>query len=407
PFVYLLAKKLIGVELSGWIAVSLFSVTAYIHFYSHDARYITLCIFLIISCSYFLLKATERNQFKWWLGYVITGLLALYSSAILVLLIFSHLLYVLFFQKKIIPSFLISISIILLVYLPWSIFIINSYAEVSGAMAWHEFFNKNFNALILIYYQLMMMSRALVSLIDLYNGWNFGRNGEHLNTLLNVFIAIFIIISIVYAKRKMKRESFYFLLFMLLPSFLFFLLTDLIRGAGTSLLMRYHYLNILAILFFLTFFFTRKITHKKITYFAIYAGIAALGIVSVIRISQSKTWDIYPVYDFAPLKYIENSASCLLISDFTTPVNNGVTAFLMVINEIETENVDILYTLPDNLNIKTDLIQNKFDAIFVLYASEQLLENLKSQFEDQLTQIESPELYNPFWQIKIPPNTNN
>jgi len=64
----------------------------------------------------------------------------------------------------------------------------------------------------------------------------------------------------------------------------------------------------------------------------------------------------------------------------------------MVINEIKTENVDILYTSPDNLNIKTDLIQNKYDAAFVLYGSEQLLGNLKSQFENQLTQIESPEL---------------
>lgn len=147
PFVYLLSKKLIGFELSGWIAVSLFSVFAYFHYYAHEARYIMLCVFLIVSCSYFLLKASERNQLKWWLGYVATGILALYSSVILGLLIFSHLLYVVSFKKKIILSFLISISIIILFYLPWLIFIINSYAEVSGAMAWHEWYNEDLNVL--------------------------------------------------------------------------------------------------------------------------------------------------------------------------------------------------------------------------------------------------------------------
>ncbi len=398
PFVYLLAKKLIDFELAGWIAVSLFSVFAYSHYYTHEARYVMLCIFLIISSSYFLLKASDRNQFKWWLGYVVAGILALYSSVILGLLIFGHCLYIFLFRKKMLKSFLISISVILLFYLPWLIFIVNSYTEVSGAMAWHEFYNNNLSALLLIYYQLMMLSRALVSLVDVYN-WDFGRNGELLTNLLNVLIAIFIVLSVVYAKRKMKQESFYFLLFMLLPSFLFFLISDLIRGAGTSLIMRYHYLNFVAILFFLTFIFTRKISHKKITYFAIYAGIAVFGIVSVVRISQSKTWDIYKIYDFAPVKQIENSANCLLISDFTTPANNGITAFLMVINEIETGNVDILYTLPDNPNIKNETIQNKYSSIYVFYASEQLLDNLKSQFEDQLIQIKSPELYNPFWEI--------
>ncbi len=399
PFVYLLAKKLLDFELSGWIAVSLFSVFAYFHYYTHEARYIMLCVFLIVSCSYFLLKASDRNQLKWWLGYVITGILALYSSVILGLLIFGHCLYIFLFRKKILPSFLISISIIILFYLPWFIFIINSYAEVSGAMAWHEFYNEDLTVLNLLYGLLMMMSRAVVSLLD-KNTWFYGLNGKYLNTLLYALNAILIIVSIVYAKRKMKRESFYFLLFVLLPSFLFFLITDLVRGAGASLFGRYHYLNFVATLFFLSFFFTRKISHKKITYFALYAGIAILGVISVVRISQSKTWDIYPHYDFAPVKYIENTESCLLISDFTTPMKNGITAFLMVINEIKTENVDILYTSPDNPKIKSEIMENKYSEIFVFYASEQLLDNLKLQFENQLVQIESPELYNPFWQIR-------
>ena len=266
PFVYLLAKKLIDFELSGWIAVSLFSVFTYFNYFTHEARYFMLCIFLIISCSYFLLEASDRNQLKWWLGYVVTGIMALYSSAILCFLIFGHCLYIFLFRKNIIPSLLISISIIFLVYLPWLIFIINSYAEVSGAMAWHKSLKMNLNAFELIFMQFLMMSRGLVSLIDGFSWLLNEGTVKHLNTLLNALIAILIIGAIFYAKIKMKRESFYFLLFMLLPSFLFFLITDLIRGAGTSLIGRYHYINFVAILFFLTFFFTRKVSNKKLMF---------------------------------------------------------------------------------------------------------------------------------------------
>lgn len=126
-----------------------------------------------------------------------------------------------------------------------------------------------------------------------------------------------------------------------------------------------------------------------------------MGIISNIRISQSKTWDIHPAYDFSPVKYIENADRCLLISDFTAPGKRiGVTMFLMIINEIITNNMDIFYTSPDNLKIKSEITKNKYSAIYVLYSSEKLLDNLKSQFENQLIPIESPELYNPFWQIK-------
>ena len=62
--------------------------------------------------------------------------------------------------------------------------------------------------------------------------------------------------------------------------------------------------------------------------------------------------------------------------------------------------MDIFYTSPDNLKIKSEITKNKYSAIYVLYSSEKLLDNLKSQFENQLIPIESPELYNPFWQIK-------
>lgn len=44
--------------------------------------------------------------------------------------------------------------------------------------------------------------------------------------------------------------------------------------------------------------------------------------------------------------------------------------------------------------------EKNYSDIFVIYASEGLLNNLKAQFGHQFTQIKDPELYNPFYRIE-------
>ena len=74
---------------------------------------------------------------------------------------------------------------------------------------------------------------------------------------------------------------------------------------------------------------------------------------------------------------------------------------MMVANAIESENVDILRTTPDNPDITEMINKNGYSDIYVIYASEELLNNLKAQFGDRLTQIDEPESLNPVYQIKL------
>ena len=120
------------------------------------------------------------------------------------------------------------------------------------------------------------------------------------------------------------------------------------------------------------------------------------------EISKNKKWYYTSNYDFKPVDFIDNSENCLIISDFTLPpFYNGITEFLMVANAVESENVDILRTTPDNPDIKEMINKNSYSDIYVIDASEQLLNNLEAQFGDRLIQINDPELYNPFFRIDL------
>lgn len=398
PFIFLLAKKLFNNDLSGWIAVSLFSVFNYFHYYSHEARYITLTVFLVVVTSYFFLKALEIKKHWWWLGYIISGALALYSSVILGLLFIAHTLFVIVCHRKIFVQHLTSAGLIFVLYLPWLLFILSSHGEIEMALGWHKDFNKNFNFLVLILMQLLDISISLIALEDPVV-WLLGQPMQSKITMLYLLLSVLIIATIFYGARRMKKESFYFLLFIFLSAFLFFLISDLIRGAGSSLIPRYHYINLTMVLFFISFFLSRKIQRKNFVYFTLYLVIAVTGTYSIYTVSQKKTYNYFPVYDFNPIKYFNNSENCLVISDFKTPRNQEITAFLMVANAIDSENVDILRTTPNNIDIKQTLDKNIYSDIFIIYASDELLKNLKTQFGEKLMQIDDPELYNPVYQI--------
>ncbi|HMC00433.1 MAG TPA: hypothetical protein VKN14_05285 [Flavobacteriaceae bacterium] len=45
--------------------------------------------------------------------------------------------------------------------------------------------------------------------------------------------------------------------------------------------------------------------------------------------------------------------------------------------------------------------ENGYSDIFIIYVSEQLLNNLEVQFGDRLTRIDDPELYNPFYKVHL------
>jgi uncharacterized membrane protein len=401
PFVFLLAKKLFGFNLAAWVAVSLFAVMPYFHYYSQEARYISLCVFLFFANSYFLLRALDQRKIAFWIFYIISGILALYASILLGLLFVGHFIFIMSTRKKLLQYLLVSLFIIFLFYLPWLLFIINSFAEIEESLRWHQEYNENYNFLILSLFQIIGMSRSFVSIEDLFQ-WFLVNEARCFSTIIYLIGSIIVVISVVYAVKKIEQRNLIFILSIFLASFLFFLLSDIFRNTGSSLIFRYQYISYSAILLVMSFFLGSKIIKKKILFFTLYIAFAIMGIVSIINISHDKTWDYYFTWDFTPIKYLEDSEKCLLITDFTTPDDQGITAFLMIANAVKSGNVDVYRTSPDNNEIIDEINKRSYTDIYVYHASEQLIDNLKLQFGENLIQIDDPELFNPFWQIKNP-----
>jgi len=163
PVLFLLAKKLFSSALAGWIAISLYAVSPYFHFYVQEARYNTLLVFLIISLHYLLLQAIMHKSFRWWAGYTVAGILCLYASVLSGLIIFGHFIFVIFNFKEERKPLLISTAVILIGYFPWILSMINNKAEITNALFWHEWFRKD-NFLFLL---IMKPLKSL--LVFLYN----------------------------------------------------------------------------------------------------------------------------------------------------------------------------------------------------------------------------------------------
>jgi uncharacterized membrane protein len=62
PFLFPLARTLFKSTLAGWIAVSLYSVSPFFHFYAQEARYNTLWAFFLIQSQQFLLYIHQSCQ---------------------------------------------------------------------------------------------------------------------------------------------------------------------------------------------------------------------------------------------------------------------------------------------------------------------------------------------------------
>jgi uncharacterized membrane protein len=401
PFVFLVARQLFGSRLSAWVAVSLFAVMPYFHYFSHEARYISLCVFLFFANSYFFMAALGSRKVALWTGYIISGILALYASILLALPFIGHIVLILFSKRYSIKHFLISVSIVFLCYMPWLLFIVRSSTEVVESLSWHQTFMESYNILIMSLFQLAAMARSIVSIEDAYH-WFFVSELRCFSTIIYMIVIVIIIISVIYSIRRMKRMSLTFLLPILLASFLFFLISDLFRDAISSLLFRYHYISFSALLLFISFFLASKISKEKILFFLLYIVFATMGIISIINISKDNTWDYFFTYDFTPVRFLDSSEKCLLISDFTSPSDQGITAFLMIASAISSEDVDVYRTSPDNTEISNEINKHSYTDIYVYYASEQLIQNLRLQYGENLIQVNDPELYNDFWKINNP-----
>lgn len=406
PFLFLLISKLFNSGTAGWIAVCLYSCSPYFHFFAQEARYIILWTFLLILLHLLFLNAITKDKIKWWIGYTLIGILSLYASILSGLICTGHFIYLLIIRRKLWLKYFISSIFIFLGYLPWLLSIIRNSSEITTALAWHSLVGADQSFLTLIIVQLVLMAASFVSIGGFYNQLAFFSTYELQGNVLNLCIAIVLIIliiySIVYAIKKLPKKGWLFLVLIFLPQFLFFIASDVIRNSGGSMVYRYQAMTFTAILFFVVFLFSYKIESGRIFYAGLLIAVIIFGFISIGLNSRNRCWDT-PLHCEEIIQGIQLTSpqeKTLVISDYSKLSGLNFQGFLTMIAEYKSDNIDFLLATPDIENIKDMLVGKEYSDIYLTYASEDLVENFKINFGEQLDSLEIEGIL-PTWQIKF------
>ena len=405
PVLFWLAKSLFKSELAGWIAVCLFSASPFFHFFAQEARYHILWTFLVFLLHLVFLKAVEEDKWKWWISYMITGILCLYTNPLSGLIMLSHFIYILIINRKIWLRHMISCCLITLGYLPWLLLILSRKEEIIGSLSWHSWMGSGLSVFRLFLIQLTYMAESMVSMEGFIKTLRilqqFKLQGNLFQILILSGLMVLIVYAFFYVIRKLPKKVSFFLILILLPQVLFFLVSDLVRNMAGSYNYRYYVIIFSSIILLMTAFFYNRIRHGNIIYSGIFLIVVVLGFVSIFRNSQNRCWDSahYCKEIINEAEFFNKAEKPLYIFN-TANINMEGTKFLTFVAESGIEDMDVLIVNPDVKNIEEIIGNRDYSDIYVLHTSDELIRNLKSEFGERMDSLEI-EGIRPMWKIKL------
>lgn len=130
--VFLLGKEFFNRKTA--LLAALFMALAPLHvYYSQEARMYSLATFAAVACFYFFWRLINYGS-KWdRLGYIITGILVLYSDYVVYFIFPAQALYVLLNEGEKLKRFLLPLSVIILTLTPWLFIFPKQLATGTGA----------------------------------------------------------------------------------------------------------------------------------------------------------------------------------------------------------------------------------------------------------------------------------
>ncbi len=404
PFLFLLSKKLFGSGLAGWITVSLYAVSPYIHLFAQEARYYILWSFILIVLHYVFLQVIHRNNIKWWLAYTITASLSLYTSPVSIIIIIGHAIFLGVIRKNLLPRYGISMLIVFVTYLPWALALFFKLDEITSALSWHS--TNRFN--VAFWLPFLGQCFYLVSIfsfkLDYFTAFeqiSYNIPPEAISAfMLNIIVLIIIIMSFIFLFRKTGKEIKYFLLLIIIPGFIFFYFNDLIRNGMTSWWWRYLMFIGPGIILVMTNLLYKKIEKGSLFYAVCYLALTLIGISSIMTIAGARHWHIgnqMNVY-LENARLISKAEKPLLITDVAD--NRSMIDLMVVLQECNSDNIDIFRASAGIDSVENRINHKKYSDIYVLYASNELIKNLESQFDGKMEKL-NIEGISSMWKINL------
>jgi len=392
PFLLLLARKLFDSDLAGWMAAGLYAVSPYFHLFAQEARYYILWGGILVVLHYAFLQALQRNQVKWWSAYTVTASLSLYASPVSLVIIAGHAVFVSIIRKDLWQRFGISLLIVLMIYVPWALAIFFNLDEIIHALSWQT--NKQFQVAFWLPFlgQLFFLISIFAFKLDYLT--TFERMSANMPPdaltafLFNMIVLVILVMSFVALFRRTGKVIRYFLLLIIIPGLLLFYVNDLIRNGMTSWWWRYLMFIGPAVILVITNFLYKHTEKGNLLSSVSYLVLAFIGISSIVTIAGARHWHIgnqMNVY-LENARLIAKSEQPLLITDLAN--NRSMIDLMVVLRECNSDRIDILRASPGIDDVAGVIGHKDYTDIYVIYASDELIENLRSQFDGQMQKLD-------------------
>lgn len=352
------------------------------------------------------MQAIKQNKLLWWIAYSLASILALYTSTLSGLFIFSHFVYILLFKKEIRLKSAFCLFFIVIAYLPWIHFLYTVREVIRSGLSWHIDEHPSIFSLELLFFQLLGFVRSFMFLFDfsMYFMMFRGTLPAVIFTvlLIDLILLSFILYAFFYLVTKTTKEIRWFCILLILPMFLVFYISDIIRHGFTSILWRYQIISMAGISIIVTSLLQDNIAKGKLFYLGIYLVLVILGVTSILKIEKNRCWMTRPDCEsnIQEAQLISQARRPLLITDFS---GWGFINFLAVINESKVKDAAVMYckgTIPD---IREKIAGKAYSDIYVIQASDTLVQHVKTQFgESMLPYRKEVNVFSQqIWQIKF------
>ncbi|BAY41023.1 hypothetical protein NIES2111_54130 [Nostoc sp. NIES-2111] len=365
---YWLGVELFTSKTTALVAVVILAISPFHLQYAQIIRpYSILIATTVIACAC-LLKAMRVKNIFWWLIYGLSVVIGLYSNVLFGFVLVAHTLYVLIESKlrnlKDIISFLLTLGISTLMFLPWLWAFVNSsmlgysvgqVAEGSSALALINAWIKGIQNLFL----------------DLYNPYyspNFFKAVQWFFAPIILAIAAISIYTLCqYAPKKVRN----FLLALAIAAGVSLMVKDLISGSSITSRMRYLIPFALAIELIVAYLIGSWLTasqasHRRWGQFALSVFILC-GISSCLVISISPSWNAFGSPNFPKVSKIISSANSPLV--LCTNLDRALSMSYLVDSDTKFKLIQNDITIPDG-----------FDTVFVLEALPKTLKKLEAKY---------------------------
>lgn len=296
PAIYWLCLELFKSPLTGWLAIALLSVSPFHVLYAQEARPYSLWEVFILVSSTLLLRAMRLNTLRSWCIYAVSLAFGFYSFLYFILVALGHGIYVAvskgFQGSKIVKAYLFASLAGFITFLPWMLVVITNKSSIVDKTNWQ---GEKKSLLFLVEMWMANISRNFID-------FDFSSDKTPSIYLIPVvaiglILIALILYSIYFLCRNTPKQTWLFVLTLMLIPALALIMQDLIRGGIRSTQGRYFVPFYLSSQLAIAYLFAHKINfnfvnswkRRKVWQTAMII-LLSFGIVSCSVIFQAESW---------------------------------------------------------------------------------------------------------------------